>query len=133
MNVLRSTSHIYSSKPFSPSHRPRLANTLDFGHFSGGRLAAVVAEDKRTALADFELSVERYLDYWVDNSQHDDNAPDVIASCIEQYFDVAKNIYGTDPEDGSVMILTIMDLWVALDRLAIQECPLLKQYSPEIP
>jgi hypothetical protein len=31
------------------------------------------------------------------------------------------------------MILTIMDLWVALDRFAIQECPLLKQYSPEIP
>jgi hypothetical protein len=31
------------------------------------------------------------------------------------------------------MVLTIMDLWVALNRLAIQECPLLKEYSPDIP
>jgi len=31
------------------------------------------------------------------------------------------------------MILTILDLWVALDILAIQQCPLLMQYSPEFP
>ncbi len=137
MNALHSTFHSYSSKSFSPSHRPRLANTLDFGCFSDGRLTAAVAEDKRTALADFELSVERYLDFWVDTYQHDDNAPDVIASCIEQYFDVARDIYGkiygADPEDNSVMILTIMDLWMALDKLTTQQCPLLTSYSPEIP
>ncbi len=133
MNALHSTFHSYSSKPFSPSHRPRFANTLDFGHFSGGRLAAALAEDKRTALADFELSVERYLDYWVDTYHYDDNAPDVIASCIEQYFDVARDIYGADPEDNSVMILTVMDLWTALDKLTTRQCPLMTSYSPEIP
>jgi len=31
------------------------------------------------------------------------------------------------------MILTIMDLWVALDRITIHQCPLLKEYSPEVP
>ena len=31
------------------------------------------------------------------------------------------------------MILTIMDLWVALETFSIRQCPLLKQYSPEIP
>ena len=31
------------------------------------------------------------------------------------------------------MILTVMDLWVALDTFTIQECPLLEEYSPEIP
>jgi len=133
MNVLHSTFQSYLSKPFSPSHRPRLAYTLDFGRFSGGRLSAAVAEDKRTALADFELSVERFLDYWVDTYQHDDNAPDVIASCIEQYFDVARDIYGADPEDNSVMILTVMNLWMALDKLITRQCPLMTSYSPEIP
>ncbi|KAH9040265.1 hypothetical protein EDB83DRAFT_2228304 [Lactarius deliciosus] len=132
MNALQSTFHGYSSQSFCPSHRPRLANTLDFGRFSAGRLAAV-AEDRRIALADFELSVERYLDDWVDSSRHDDNAPDMIASCIEQYFGVARDIYGADPEDNSVMILTIMDLWMALDKLTTQQCPLLTSYSPEIP
>ena len=133
MSALHSTSHSYSPRPFIPSHRPRRANTSNFRHISDGGFAAAVAEDKRTALADFELSVERYLDFWVDNSLHDDNAPDVIASCIEQYFDVAKDAYGADPEDGSVMLLTVMDLWTALDKLTTRQCPLLTSYSPEIP
>ncbi|KAH9033550.1 hypothetical protein EDB85DRAFT_1890221 [Lactarius pseudohatsudake] len=133
MNALHPTFPSYSPKSFYPSHLPRLANTLNFGCFSSGGLAASVAEDKRTALADFELSVERYLHFWVDASRHDDDAPDVIASCVEQYFNVAKDIYGADPEDNSVMILTIMDLWMALDKLATQQCPLLTSYSPEIP
>ena len=133
INALRSTFHSYSSEPFSPFHRPRLADTLDFGQFSDGQLAAAAAEDQHTALADFELSVERYLDLWVDSHQHDDNALDVIASCVEQYYASAREIYGTDSEDNSIIILTIMDLWTALDRLITQQCPLLKSYSPEIP
>ncbi|KAH9019485.1 hypothetical protein EDB85DRAFT_2294152, partial [Lactarius pseudohatsudake] len=133
MNALHSTFHSYSSKSFNPSHRPRLASTLDFGHLADGHLAAAVAEDKRTALADFESSVERYLDYWVDAHQHDENAPDVVASYIEQYFDIARDTYGANPEDNSVMILTVMGLWMALDKLTTRQCPLLTFYSPEIP
>jgi hypothetical protein len=135
MNALLSTSpsHSYSSKPFVPFHRQRLENTLDFGRFSNGQLAAAIAEDKRTSLADFELSVERYLEDWVDNNQHDDNAPDAIASCVEQYYNSARQIYSECPEDDSIMILTIMDLWMVLDKLTIQQCPLLASHSPEIP
>ena len=133
MKALNSTHHNYSPKQFSPSHRQRLANTSNFVLFGGGGLAAAVAKDKRVALADFELSVERYLDNWVDAFEHDDNAPDVIASCIEEYFSIARDIYGANHEDNSVMILTVMDLWMALDTLTIRQCPLLGFYSPEIP
>jgi hypothetical protein len=79
------------------------------------------------------LSVERHLDSWVVESQVNDAAPEVIASCIEQYFASAREIYNSNPEDNSVMVLTIMDLWKALDTLVVQQCPLLKSYSPEIP
>jgi hypothetical protein len=133
INALSSKSHSYSQKKFKPSHPLRLFDTVDFSSFADNRLTAAVAKDRRTALADFELSVERYLDSWIDSLQHDDNAPDVIASCIEQYYASAKDIYGADPEDNSVMILTVMDLWTALDKLTIQQCPLLTSYSPEIP
>ncbi|KAH9169131.1 hypothetical protein EDB89DRAFT_2231510 [Lactarius sanguifluus] len=78
-------------------------------------------------------SGKRYLDYWVDAHQHDENAPDVVASYIEQYFDITRDTYGVDPEDNSVMILTIMGLWMALDKLTTRQCPLLMSYSPEIP
>ncbi len=133
LNALRSMSHSYSQKQFKPSHPPRLVDTVDFSRFSDGQLTAAAAKDKRTALADFELSVERYLDSWVGSRQHDHNAPDVIASCVEQYYASAREIYNAYPEDNSVMILTIMDLWMALDKLTTQQCPLLTSYSPEIP
>jgi hypothetical protein len=133
--ALLSTSQSCSLNQFTPSHRPRLYDTVDLGQCSGGILTKAVSEDRRIALADFELSVERHLDSWVklSLSQLNDDAPDVIASCIEQYFTSAREIYDTDPEDNSVMILTVMDLWKALDILAIRQCPLLASYSPEIP
>ena len=133
MKALSSTHHNDQQRQFSPSHRPRLANISNFVLFLGGGLAAAVAEHKRVALADFELSVERYLDSWVDASGHDDNAPDVLASCIDEYFSRARGIYGLNPEDNSIMILTVMDLWMALDILTIRQCPLLRLYPPEIP
>ncbi|KAH9013669.1 hypothetical protein EDB84DRAFT_1671224 [Lactarius hengduanensis] len=133
MKALDSSFHSYSPKPFSPSHQPRLADTTDFRRFSDGRLKEAVANDKRIALADFELSVERNLDSWVDSFPHGDDASDVIASCVEQYFASARSVYGANPEENSVMILTIMDLWKALDILAIRQCSLLGFYSPEVP
>ncbi|KAH9038807.1 hypothetical protein EDB85DRAFT_392096 [Lactarius pseudohatsudake] len=135
LNALRPTSHSYPQKQFKPSHSLRLLDTVDFNRFSDGRLTAAVTEEKRTALADFELSVERYLHSWVGSLQHDSSlsAPNVIASCIEQYYVGAREIYDANPEDNSVMILTIMDLWMALDKLTTQQCPLLTSYSPEIP
>ena len=118
---------------FTPSHETRLDTLRDFAQFTNGRLKSAIDRDRHIAIADFELIVERDLESWVVASKNNDDAPDVIASCIQQYCSGAKDLYGTNPEDNSIMILTIMDLWVALDTIATWQCPLLKQYSPEIP
>jgi Family of unknown function (DUF6606) len=133
MKMLCSASHDFSQTRFTPSQGPRLDNVHDFTQFTNGRLAQAISKDQRIAIADFELSVESGLESWVVASINKGDAPDVIASCIEQYFAGAKDLYGTSAEDNSIMILTIMDLWVALDTFSIRQCPLLKQYSPEIP
>jgi hypothetical protein len=133
MNVLRSTSGSYSPNTFSPTHQPRLANTTDFLLFSDGRLTNAVTNDGHVALADFELSVERHLDDWVKLCPPGDDPPDIIASCFSQYISSARQTYRTNPEENSIMILTCLDLWKALDTLAIRQCSLLKSYSPEIP
>jgi hypothetical protein len=73
------------------------------------------------------------LESWIAASRGNNDAPDVIASCIQQYVAGARRLYGENAEDNSMMILTIMDLWVALDTFTIQQCPLLDQFSPEIP
>jgi hypothetical protein len=130
--VLRS-SHGFPKKRFTPSQGSRLYNVTDFAQLANGRLAKAIAEDPYIAIADFELAVEKHLETWASESINNDNSSDVMASCFQQYYSRAKDLYEGNPEDNSIMILTIMDLWVALDRFAIQACPLLKQYSPEIP
>jgi hypothetical protein len=131
--TLRSAPHGFSQIRFTPPDKSRLNTLLDFARFANGRLASAIAEDKRVAIADFELCVDRDLEPWVAASTNNDEAPDLIASCIQQYYAGAKDLYGTNAEDNSIMILTVVGLWVALDTITIQQCPLLKQYSPEIP
>ena len=132
MKMLRTASNGFSQTRFTPSHGLRL-NTHDFGQFTKRQLSSAIAKDKQIALTDFELTVETKLESWVAASTKNDNTPNVIASCIQQYYDGAKDHYGADAEGNSIMILTIMDLWVALDMSTIRQCPLLKRYSPEIP
>ena len=131
--MLNATLSTRSQTRFTPSDMSRLDNTRDFKLLTEGRLSKAIAGDGRIALADFEQSVEKYLESWTTASLHNNDSPEVIASCLEQYLTGAKDHYGTNAEDYSVMILTILDLWVAMDTFAIQQCPLLKQYSPEIP
>jgi len=130
--MLRSASPDHSRESFNPNGS-RLYTICDFSQFSKDQLAKATTKDQPIATADFELSVEKNLELWVDTSANNKGAVDVIASCIQQYYAGAKEFYGANAEDNSIMILTIMDLWVALDKLAIRQCPLLKQYSPEIP
>ena len=131
--ALGTTSHNSSRSQFIPSHGPRLCDVHDFSQFMNGRLESAISVDWLVAIADFELSVERNLDSWVAAYRSNDDASEVIASCIKQYYNGAKGRYWANPEDNSIMVLTIMDLWVALDRITIHQCPLLKEYSPEIP
>ena len=136
-NYLTKTLYFASRGPsqsrFTPSHTFRLYKVRNFTQFRNGQLAKAIAEDPRLAIADFELSVERNLGSWVAPLTNNVDSSEVIASCIEQYFSIARDLYRTNAEDNSIMVLTIMDLWVVLDRFATQECPLLKQYSPKIP
>jgi hypothetical protein len=132
-NMINSTFWTHSEIRFTPSDTMRLNNTSNFKLFAEDRLAEAIATDGRIALADFELSVEKYLGSWTTASLHENGSPEVIASCIKQYLSGVQDLYRTNAEDNSIMILTILDLWVAMDTFAIQQCPLLKQYSPEIP
>ncbi|KAI0275472.1 hypothetical protein BC834DRAFT_853041 [Gloeopeniophorella convolvens] len=131
--ALRPSSQSHSRTQFKPSLGKRFDNHSDFRQFTDGRLTGIIEEHKHIALMDFELSVEVHLDSWIDKAIHDDDAPEIVASCIDQYLSGAKDLYGSNPEDSSVMILTILDLWMALDVLATSRCPLLRSYSPVIP
>ena len=131
--ALGTVPHGSSPSRFIPPHGSRLCDVYDFTQFTNGRLKEAIAVDPRIAITDFELSVEKNSQSWAAAYKSNDDASDVIASCIQQYYTGAKDLYEANPENNSIMILTIMDLWVALDRIAIHQCSLLKEYSPEIP
>jgi hypothetical protein len=131
--MLHRSSRDFSQMSFAPSHTFRLNDVHNFSQFGDGELTKAIAEDPHVSIADFELSVERNFQSWVATTTKNTHAVEVIASCILQYFPGAKRLYEANAEDNSIMILTIMDLWVALDKFAVKECPLLKEYSPEIP
>jgi hypothetical protein len=87
------------------------------------------------SLADFELLVQDDLDRWLRNQLHTarNSACVELAACIDAYRKSAIEVYAGNPEDVSLMLLTIIELWVALDKLVVAEIPLLAEYSPEIP
>jgi hypothetical protein len=129
---LRSISHVRSQVSFNPQGSRSISGHY-FSQFSKGKLAKAITEGQHIAIVDFESFVEKNLESWLSACPCDQHSLDMMASCIQQYYAGVKDLYRDNSEDNSIMILTIMELWVALDTLAIHQCPLLKQYSPEIP
>lgn len=125
-----------SPTPFQPKlgYPRRLRELTDFHRFDLATLtAAFASEDVFVALADFEEVVGKHLDTWVTDHLHETGASATVFSCMNQYTSVASSNYAENPENQSIMLLTLFSLWVALDRISVHHCPLLGEYSPEIP
>ncbi|KAF8886602.1 hypothetical protein CPB84DRAFT_1850068 [Gymnopilus junonius] len=131
--VMEPKFHTHVTTEFRPSHQPRLRDIDDFHKLCPDALKKAVIADPHLALADFELLVQDHLDEWVLSNVHNESACQTLDSCLEQYIAATKTHYSSSPEDESLMLLTIMELWVALDTIAVGQCPLLSSYSPEIP
>ncbi|KAH8676420.1 hypothetical protein BGZ60DRAFT_562097 [Tricladium varicosporioides] len=87
----------------------------------------------RLSLADLELWVQDQLDGWLTMNIDRQSTCMMIANLIEHYNTLATSTYANNPQDISLMLLTLMDLWVAMDKCAIRHYPLLSKYSTEFP
>ncbi|KAI9890486.1 MAG: hypothetical protein M1814_003970 [Vezdaea aestivalis] len=85
---------------------------------------------------DINLSVQTLDPYlakdWLNENLEKANVSVTLAKVIDRYIKIASSAYSEAPEAISLMILTIMDLWIALDKCSIHHCPLLREYNPEI-
>ncbi|KAF9503488.1 hypothetical protein BS47DRAFT_1369498 [Hydnum rufescens UP504] len=115
---------------FYPRERPRPADRHNGYGQTLHALTKAVEDHSYIALADLESWVQRNLEDWV----HTDVLSDcnVISACITTYYASANRMYDSNPEDQSIMLLTLFELWVALDRLTVANCPLLLDYLPEV-
>ncbi|KAI0593909.1 hypothetical protein F4775DRAFT_607001 [Biscogniauxia sp. FL1348] len=66
------------------------------------------------------------------SSRHRDSGARCIQlhNTIIDYIDQVNSLYDNIPEQKSVMLLTIMELWMALDKVACEEFPLLYSFHP---
>ncbi|KAG0701816.1 hypothetical protein DFH29DRAFT_541007 [Suillus ampliporus] len=120
--------------PFNPSHHAR--GTIDnFLDIDASFLVAAHAAEPSLALADFEMVVRSRIDDWVTrvSFQSIDSACVSIAACASAYSSRAVITYKGNPENLSIMLLTLFELWVAMDKIVVRQIPLLAEYSPEIP
>lgn len=130
--ALQADSDVEADSSFRPTHHPRLHNISDFHAFCPKTLSTAIEKEPFIALADFESVVHERLDAWVSLHGEDTKACPALASCLDQYVASAILHYRDSPEDESLMLLTVMELWVALDTITVHQLPLLREYAPEI-
>ena len=118
--------------PFNPEHRRRGALD-DFLSSDGAFFEDAYRAEPHVALYDVEREVEQGIDAWVDRVRENDKACVKLEILANKYSSSALKTYANNPELLSVMLLTMIELWVALDKIAIKEISMLAEYSPEVP
>ncbi|KAF6780969.1 hypothetical protein CMUS01_16792, partial [Colletotrichum musicola] len=131
---LEKRSNASTSRDFTPSWKLAKYD----GDCSLPRCLDSIASDKdhmQLNLASFESWVETMLDRWMASQL----AHGYVDSCsqlrqlIELYHRLASAEYDGNPESTSIMLLTILELWVACDKAAVHAHPLLMDYDAGVP
>ena len=121
-----------SAKSFAPDCQPWLGWSRGLPSLERSSAAG---EELVFVLAEFESWVMISLPPWVAKFDSCPPAPEdcmALATLGESYWHKAETAYVDAPEQLSIMLLIIAELWHAVDRLAINLFPLLKQYSPVV-
>ncbi|KAL8302397.1 hypothetical protein RB597_002651 [Gaeumannomyces tritici] len=84
-------------------------------------------------LAAFEKWVADHLDSWIAANASYGGTCRELQRLLEYYEQAASAEYSGNPEGGSTLVLTALELWVACDKSATALTPLLKEYDPQIP
>ena len=84
-------------------------------------------------LRGFEAWVDSHLWNWVQAHKNDSGACGQLAILMREYHSLAAPNYAGNPEAVSLMVLVMLELWTACDKIATSTCSLLDEYDPGIP
>ncbi|KAL3475090.1 hypothetical protein BJX99DRAFT_259703 [Aspergillus californicus] len=84
-------------------------------------------------LAAFEEWVALHLDAWMEHHQQEQFTCSRLGRLITRYHHAASSLYKENPEALSVMLLTVLELWVACDKSAVLAHRMLSEYDPCVP
>ena len=115
--------------PFRPNHRPR-GTIEDFLSLNVTFFDKAYDADPDVTLYDVERSVEDGIDDWLACVTDVDEACAQLELLMDKYTRKAHRLSFGNPEYTSVMNWTIIELYVALDKLVVKEIPMLADYHP---
>ena len=127
----------YDQEPRKPSSFEPLCNTWVSKTNRGLPHAdCLVSVGKELVYVLFEIEswVSDRLAGWVleaVETPHDDDCS-AIASLAKEYYLRASIVYKNAPEQNSIMILTLAEMWQGVDSLATNQIPLLREFPPEV-
>ena len=131
-NALANTVPQLLGTPFHPSHRRR-GTIEDFLSSNGSFFEEAYDTDPDVTLYDVEQSVEEGIDDWFACVTNVDEACAQLGILMDKYMEKAYENISVGEEFTSIRILTGIELYVALDKLAVKEIPMLADYPPEVP
>lgn len=123
----------YDHAKFEPKCPSRVTTLHTFFSDPNDTIKLVTGDSSLTRLVhlyDFEHLVSRELESWAQS--HKSTAIDLLASAIRVYWNVASSIYD-NPERNSLMLLTVFDMWIVMDKLTCSDRPLLLDHPPPLP
>ena len=133
-NALRS--HYLASPHAHFEPKSHLRRTLD-AFLSTDRTCFQRAYDESPymTLYDLEREVGEGIDGWVAciSQPAIDDACERLELLASSYSSAAMKSYKGNPEDLSRMLLTVVELWIALDKLVLSQISILRDYSPKVP
>lgn len=84
-------------------------------------------------LAAIESWVADNLGSWIQDNVNDLQTCEGLANLLSGYHDAARSYYEKSPEGTSRMLLTLLEIWIAMDKAAVTHIPLMRQYSTHVP
>lgn len=124
---------LYGRPPVPLCLEQRLRNGLDFSTKIEGHHAQSATD--YLILADFEIDLKRKLKQYVEYGPQEDLSEICmdLKHVLRQYQHAALPAYRSNPEQMSLALITIMELWQGLDSTATKLFPLLAKYNPGFP
>lgn len=84
-------------------------------------------------LAAIESWVADNLDSWIQDKVNQLQTCGSLANLLSGYHGAARSYYENSPEGTSRMLLTLLEIWIAMDKAAVTQIPLMRQYSAHVP
>ncbi|QDS69602.1 hypothetical protein FKW77_008638 [Venturia effusa] len=112
--------------------RPRATKRLQILKDGLPQLSTLEAQ-KPVTLVEFENWVASNLNPWLDSCTTSAATCLRLKDLIEKYLPAMMAMYRGCCERFSIGVLTVLEIWVALDKVQCALNPLLEQYSPGLP